>query len=175
MARHHDAIIRPDDGAARPPPLFSWSGRPVESGADREANMADVIFPPPCSEIPVAALAPALAYYRAQLGFTVDWADEALGLAGLSRGDARIFMADAGYRAGLGNQAPLVLWLNLASREEVDGLHGEWAAAGARIAAPPQAQPYRLYEFFAHDLDGNVLRVFYDFGWEEDAARAGEP
>jgi uncharacterized glyoxalase superfamily protein PhnB len=130
--------------------------------------MADMHFPPLCPEIPVADLAAALAYYRDRLGFTIDWADEALGLAGLSRGEARIFMSDAGYRAGLGNRAPVVLWLNLTNRAEVDDLHTEWAAAGAHIAAPPQAQPWRLYEYFARDPDGNVLRVFYDFGWEED-------
>ena len=42
------------------------------------------------------------------------------------------------------------------------------AAAGARIAEPPEARPYNnLYEFFAQDIDGNYFRVFYDFAWEE--------
>jgi hypothetical protein len=27
--------------------------------------------------------------------------------------------------------------------------------------------PHKLYEFFAEDIDGNFLRVFYDFAWEE--------
>lgn len=129
-------------------------------------------IPSPCPEVPVAELAPALAYYRERLGFTVDWSDEQLGLAGLSLGDARIFMGDAGFRSGLGNRTPIVLWLNLTGRAEVDSLHGQWAAAGARIVRPPQAQPYRLYEFLAQDIDGNVFRVFYDFGWEEDGAAA---
>jgi hypothetical protein len=40
-------------------------------------------------------------------------------------------------------------------------------AAGARIADPPEAKPYKLYEFFAQDIDGNYFRVFYDFAWEE--------
>jgi uncharacterized glyoxalase superfamily protein PhnB len=125
-------------------------------------------IPPLCPEIPVADLPAALAYYRDRLGFAVDWADEALGLAGLSRGDARIFMSDAGYRSGLGNQAPVVLWLNLGNRGEVDDLHRLWAGAGATVDGAPSAKPWRLYEFFARDPDGNVLRIFYDFGWEED-------
>ena len=75
--------------------------------------------------------------------------------------------SDAGYRSGLGNQTPIVLWLNLSSRAEVDTLHDEWKAAGAHIANAPAAKPYKLYEFFAQDLDGNFFRVFYDFGWEE--------
>ncbi|MGQ0659764.1 VOC family protein [Sphingosinicella sp.] len=127
-------------------------------------------FPAACPEIPVAALAPALVYHRDQLGFAVDWSDDELGLAGLSRDDARLFMSDAGYRSGRGNRAPIVLWLNLSSRAEIDALHAEWQAAGAHIADAPAAKPYKLYEFFARDIDGNVLRVFYDFGWEEAGA-----
>lgn len=124
-------------------------------------------FPPPCPEIPVAHLAPALAYYRHQLGFAIDWQDDQLGLAGISRGDARLFLSTPEYRATSGLAGPVLLWLNLASRAEVDALHAEWAASGATIAAPPEAKPHKLYEFFAHDLDGNVFRIFYDFGWEE--------
>ena len=127
-------------------------------------------FPPACPEIPVAELGPALAYYRDSLGFTIDWADERLGLAGLSQGQSRLFMASASHRAGQPNAGPLVVWLNLSSRAEIDELYGRWSAAGARIAAPPSAKPWKLYEFFADDLDGNVLRVFYDFAWEEREA-----
>jgi uncharacterized glyoxalase superfamily protein PhnB len=128
-----------------------------------------VTFPSACPEIPVAELGPALAYYRESLGFTVDWGDEALGLAGLSQGESRLFMSSAAYRAnnGQANSGPAVLWLNLSSRDEIDDLHARWSAAGARIAEPPAAKPWKLYEFLAGDLDGNVLRVFYDFGWEE--------
>src|ERR1700754_2559423 len=124
-------------------------------------------FPSACPEIPVLNLAPALAYYRDRLGFTIDWSDAALGLAGLSRGETRMFMSTAAYRSVLGTQGPLVLWLNLDGRAEVDALHAEWSAAGARIALPPEAQPYKLYEFFPEELDGNYFRVFYDFAWEE--------
>jgi predicted lactoylglutathione lyase len=125
-------------------------------------------FPSVCPEIPVANLSPALSYYRDQLGFKIDWSDEQLGLAGLSRGDTRMFMTSAAYRSVLGNQGPMVLWLNLSSRDEIDALHAQWAAAGARIADPPEAKPYnKLYEFFAQDIDGNYFRVFYDFAWEE--------
>ncbi|MCW4461835.1 VOC family protein [Sphingomonas sp. BT-65] len=124
-------------------------------------------FPQACPEVPVADLASGLAYYRDRLGFTEDWSDLELGLAGVSRGDARLFLADAGYRATLGNDAPILLWINLANRDEVDALHAQWQEAGVAIPWPPTAQPYKLYEFFARDDDGNHLRVFYDFGWEE--------
>lgn len=124
-------------------------------------------FPPACPEIPVHDLTASLAYYRDRLGFTVDWSDEVLGLAGLSRGQARIFMADAGYRTWLGNPGPVVLWLNLDSRAEVDALHAQWLASGMRIAAPPEEKSYKLYEFIARDEDENVFRIFYSFAWEE--------
>ena len=33
---------------------------------------------------------------------------------------------------------------------------------------PPVAHDYnKLYEFFAEDIDGNFIRVFYDYAWEE--------
>lgn len=124
-------------------------------------------FPAICPEVPVLSLPAALDYYRERLGFTVDWSDEEIGLAGLSRGDTRIFMTTAEYRSNLGNPGPVVLWLNLSDRGEIDALHAEWKAAGVIIASPPEAQPFKLYEFFAQDTDGNVFRVFYDFGREE--------
>lgn len=124
-------------------------------------------FPPACPEVPVGELASALAYYSERLGFTVDWSDEELGLAGLSQGAARLFMGAVHYRAHLESGGPLVIWLNLSSRAEVDELHARWQAAGARLDLPPAAKPYKLYEFLAFDLDGNILRVFYDFAWEE--------
>jgi uncharacterized glyoxalase superfamily protein PhnB len=126
-----------------------------------------VIFPPACPEIPVAELGPALAYYRDCLGFTVDWCVEELGLAGLSQGESRLFMGSAAYRSAQPNKGPVVVWLNLASRAEIDELYARWSAAGARIAEPPEAKPWNLYEFYAVDLDGNNLRAFYDFGSEE--------
>lgn len=133
-------------------------------------------FPSVCPEIPVADLSAALAYYRDQLGFKIDWAEEPLGLACLSRGDTRMFMTTAEYRSVLGIKGPMLLWLNLANRTEVDELYRQWFAAGARIADPPEAKPHnKLYEFFAEDIDGNYFRVFYDFAWEERDAdsRAG--
>ena len=127
-------------------------------------------LPPACPEVPVAELGPSLKYYNDSLGFSIDWSDEGLGLAGLSQGDSRLFMSSAQYRAGQPHNGPIVVWLNLSSRAEVDDLHAHWCATGARIAAPPATKPWKLYEFLANDLDGNVLRVFYDFAWEDREA-----
>ena len=124
-------------------------------------------FPSVCPEIPVSDLGAAVAYYRERLGFGVDWVADDIGLAGVSRGGSRMFLSTAAFREGLGLKAPVVLWLNLDNRDEVDALHAEWAKAGAIIAKLPEAKPYKLYEFYAQDPDGNYFRVFYDFGWEE--------
>jgi hypothetical protein len=37
---------------------------------------------------------------------------------------------------------------------------------GARVVSEPESKPWNLHEFTAMDLDGNLLRVFYDFAWE---------
>jgi predicted lactoylglutathione lyase len=124
-------------------------------------------LPPICPEIPVANLAIAVAYYRDQFGFNIDWAEQENGFACVSRGDTRMFMTTPAFRSHDDFRAPIVLWWNLNNRAEIDALHDEWAKAGAIITDPPEAKPYKLYEFFARDVDGNVFRVFYDFRWEE--------
>ena len=57
----------------------------------------------------------------------------------------------------------MVIWLNLASNREVDELHLAWSGRGARIVSPPESKPWKLHEFTAADLDGNLIRVFHDF------------
>jgi predicted lactoylglutathione lyase len=125
-------------------------------------------LPSAVPEIPVAELGTALAYYQQQLGFSHDWGDESGGgIAGISQGSCRLFLADPAFRERrYGNLAPILVWLNLSSRLQVDDLHDQWSRAGAKIVSPPESKPWKLYEFTAADLDGNVLRVFYDFARE---------
>lgn len=78
-----------------------------------------------CPDIPVADLATALAYNRDSLGFNVDWSEDARGLACVSRGDTRLCMSNAQFRAPLGVRGPILLWLNLGSRTEIDDLYRE--------------------------------------------------
>jgi hypothetical protein len=104
-------------------------------------------------ENPCRKLAIAVAYYRDQFGFNIDWAEEENGFACVSRGDTRIFMTTPAFRSHDDFGAPIVLWRNLTSRSEIDDLHDAWARAGAIIADPPEAKPYKLYELFARDVD----------------------
>lgn len=123
-------------------------------------------FPGAVPEIPVSDLERAAAYYQNQLGFDLDWDGADGGIAGVSRGSCRLFLTDREFRQHYGNAAPVMIWLNLNSRQEVDDLHDTWSRSGARIASPPGPKPWKLHEFTVADLDGNLFRVFYDFAWE---------
>jgi hypothetical protein len=69
-------------------------------------------FPGPVPEIPVRDIATAAAYYQNNLGFALDWGSEELGLAGISKGNCRMFLANQRYRKGYGNVGPTLTWLN---------------------------------------------------------------
>jgi len=121
-------------------------------------------FPGAVPEIPVSNVARAAVYYERCLGFHWDWGMEGIGQ--VSRGDCRIFLTDDAFRGGGVKGTPVVIWLNLGSKTEVDALYEAWGSSGAQIVATPESKPWNLHEFTATDLDGNMLRVFYDFAWE---------
>jgi hypothetical protein len=120
-------------------------------------------FPTAVPEIPAASIDKAAAYYVGTLGFTLDWGDEQGGIAGISRGNCRLFITNRPFREHFGNTGPILFWLNLESKAEVDELFAEWKAAQAKIVSEPEDNPWKLREFLAADLDGNLIRVFYDF------------
>lgn len=130
-------------------------------------------FPGAVPEVPVSDVAAALAYYRETLGFTIDWFEAAIELAGISRDHCRLFLAGPAFREGCGNGSPLVIWLNLTSRSEVDDLYGAWRSSGAIMLSAPESKPFGLHEFTAADPDGNRFRVFYDFATPERERAAG--
>jgi uncharacterized glyoxalase superfamily protein PhnB len=120
-------------------------------------------FPAAVPEIPVTDMDQALDYYRDKLGFNIDWGGAGGGIAGISKGQCRVFLTDSDFRKHHGNAPPVMIWLNLDSKQEVNELYQIWNAAGARIISAPQSKPWKLHEFTAADLDGNLFRVFYDF------------
>ena len=124
-------------------------------------------FPAPVPEIPAASVDKAVAYYVNTLGFTFGWGDEAGGIAGIFRGNCRLFITNRSFRESYGNTGPILFWLNLESKAEVDELYAEWKAAQAKIVSEPEDKPWKLREFMAADPDGNLIRVFYDFHWDE--------
>lgn len=124
-------------------------------------------FPSAIPEILVTDIQRALDYYQQNLGFTLDWFAQDIGLAGISKGHCRIFLASSDYRENHGTAGPAMTWLNLESKEAVDTLYRGWAATNARIISAPESKPWGLHEFIAADPDGNLFRVFYDFGTAE--------
>lgn len=123
-------------------------------------------IPAPVPEIPVSNVDAAAEYYVDKLGFTLDWGNEEGGIAGISQGDCRLFLTNQELRRHQGNVSPVVIWLNLTGKAEVDELHSRWRDTGAIILAEPEDKPWNLREFRAADPDGNQIRVFYDFAWE---------
>ena len=120
-------------------------------------------FPAAVPEIPVTDMNAALDYYRRKLGFSIDWGGADGGIAGISKGQCRMFLTDRDFRKHHGNAPPVTIWLNLNSKEAVEELHKIWNAREARIVSLPESKPWKLHEFTAADLDGNLFRVFYDF------------
>ena len=120
-------------------------------------------LPTPVPEIPVSNVDAAAAYYVSALGFQHDWGNEEGGICGISQGDCRLFLTNAPFRAHSGNAGPVIVWLNLNSKHEVDQLYQRWRDCGARIIATPEDKPWHLREFRVADIDGNQLRAFYDF------------
>jgi predicted lactoylglutathione lyase len=123
-------------------------------------------FPGAVPEIPVSDVDTAAAYYKSQLGFSIDWGSEDGGIAGISKGSCRMFLTNRAFREPYGNSAPVLVWLNLNSKQEVDDLYETWSRSEARIVSPPESKPWKLHEFTVADLDGNLFRVFYDSSWE---------
>lgn len=121
-------------------------------------------FPAAAPELRVGNVAQAAAYYEKCLGFHWDWGMEGLGQ--VSKGDCRIFLTDNAFRGEADTGTPVVVWINLGCKTEVDELHASWSRSGAQIVTTPESKPWHLYEFTARDLDGNRFRVFYDFAWE---------
>jgi len=124
-------------------------------------------LPAAVPEIPAANVELATDYYVEKLGFTFDWGDDQGGIAGISREDCRLFLTNDAFRESRGNAVPILFWLNLNSKAEVDELFTEWKGRGAKLLSEPEDKPWKLREFTAADLDGNVIRVFYDFSRDE--------
>ncbi len=122
-----------------------------------------MMFPAAVPEIPAASVDKAVDYYVGTLGFAFHWGDEQGGIAGISRGNCRLFLTNGAFREFYGNRGPILFWLSLGSRAEVDELFGQWKTAQAKIVSEPEDKPWNLREFIAGDLDGNLIRVFYDF------------
>jgi len=124
-------------------------------------------FPQAVPEIPVSNVDRAAEYYVNVLGFSLDWGNDYDGIGGISQGDCRMFLTNAAFRGVAGPKGPVIVWLNLNSKRDVDELFERWKQAAAKIVEAVDDKPWKLREFRIADLDGNQLRVFYAFSTEE--------
>jgi predicted lactoylglutathione lyase len=118
-------------------------------------------------EIPVSDITAATTYYRDNLSFSLDWLAADIALAGISRDNCRLFLAGPPFRKERGNVSPVLTWLNLSSKGEVDDLYQAWRVTNATLLSAPESKSWGLHEFTAADPDGNLFRVFYDFATPE--------
>lgn len=78
-------------------------------------------FPQAVPEIPVSNVEKAAEYYVIVLGFNFDWGNDEGGIAGISQGECRMFLANAAFHQGYGTGGPVMIWLNLNSKARVQG------------------------------------------------------
>ena len=118
-------------------------------------RLPDVNYAAP--QLLVDELQPAVAYYRDQLGFTVDFIYESF-YASVSRGGARIHLKcapkAAGVRAHRRENEHLDAHIDV---EGVDGLYSELETRGARVVQPLTEQEWACKDFTVEDLDGHIL------------------
>jgi catechol 2,3-dioxygenase-like lactoylglutathione lyase family enzyme len=113
----------------------------------------------------VRDLAASVAHYRDVLGFTVTFQyGEPAFYACLCRDEVAIHLrTGTGWTPGNGAIAVFV--------KDVDALHAELIARGAKVLKPPQGYDYGMRDFDVTDPDGNQLT----FGMETQAAAAATP
>ena len=131
--------------------------------ATGQGKRMEKTFPAAVPEIPVNDMEAALNYYKDRFGFQIDWGSDDGGISGVSRGHCRLFLTASVFRQQFVNSSPVVTWLNCDRKAAVDAQYGEWQTKGAAIIAPPESKPWKIHEFTASDLDGNLFRVFYDY------------
>ncbi len=111
----------------------------------------------------VADVPASLGYYTEQLHFSLisAWSPTrqfaggaAPTFAQVKRGHVVLFMAQ-GEQGGPG----MWLYLDLESRAELEKLHAEYTASGARIVEPPTEKPWGMIEMRVLDLDGHTFRI----------------
>jgi len=60
--------------------------------------------------------------------------------------DSRMFLTNAPLRAVHGPKSPVIIWLNLNSKREVDELFERWKDTGAKIVEAVEDKPWNLRE-----------------------------
>lgn len=124
--------------------------------------MREIVFTGATPILTVDNVGASLEHYEKVLGFAVSWQwsddQEFEGgrptFACVCRGDVSLFLAEQCQ----GNPGSWIS-LFLASLEDVDAMHEEFVASGAKIVEPPTDCPWGMREMLVEDLDGNTFRI----------------
>lgn len=97
----------------------------------------------PCHDVPAS-----VTYYRETLGFSVNYAQDAIGV--MDRDHARILLVTR--TPEMTGVSACYLYVR-----DADLLHAQLTERGARVEGEPVSQPWGLREFHVRDPDGNRL------------------
>jgi uncharacterized glyoxalase superfamily protein PhnB len=121
--------------------------------------------------IRVPDMAPALAFYRTTLGFTLDSGGDDATNSSLTREGAHVMIETAADHYGdeynaaikerLGTASSMALYIEAS---DLAALYARLEAAGARIIDPLATRPWRQDEFTVEDPDGNWLTFWKKLG-----------
>ena len=128
-----------------------WFGTPFGGpNVPRSDRMLRAIMP----EMPLTDVPAGVAYYRDVLGFTVNYAQQDIGV--MDRDKTRLLLVARSPRhTGIGSCSFYV--------QDADALHAELVAKGANVQGEPVSHPWGLREFRVLDLEGNQLSFAQTF------------
>jgi catechol 2,3-dioxygenase-like lactoylglutathione lyase family enzyme len=103
----------------------------------------------------VSDIAKSIEHYRDVLGFTADFQyGTPTSYACLCRDEVSLHLIAAGHTKRLPGNGAICVFVR-----DVDAVHAELAARGARVVKPPQNYDYGMRDFDVLDLDGNQLVI----------------
>lgn len=103
-------------------------------------------------QLPVHDVKKTQEYYRDVLGFHIDWTWGENDYGSVSRDATALYLSNVGDCEI--SRACLII-----NVREVDNLHAEWKAKGAKILEGPADKPWGLREFTLQDINGHCFRI----------------
>lgn len=105
-------------------------------------------------ELPLDDVAAGIAYYRDVLGFSINYAQDDLGV--IYRDEVTLLLiARTPQHTGIGSACIYI--------EDADVLYAEFLSTGANIQGPPVSYPWGLRTFLVFDLEGNKIACAQPF------------
>jgi catechol 2,3-dioxygenase-like lactoylglutathione lyase family enzyme len=128
-----------------------WFGQSdQEPESERPPAMLEQALP----ELPLTDVAAGIAYYRDHLGFSINYAQDGLGVMDRDRITLLLIQRTEQHR-GIGSCEFYI--------RDADALHAELVERGARVLDRPVSMPWGLRHFHVEDLEGNRITFAQPF------------